>query len=55
MSDAPGRFEAPPPARPPREPLFNVPLVALLIAASIPLLYLFQRDLPDIGMSMICW
>ena len=52
MSDAPGRFEAPPPARPPREPLFNVPLVALLIAASIPLLYLFQRDLPDMGMSM---
>lgn len=52
MSDAPGRFEPPQHARPPREPLFNVPLVALLIAASIPLLYLFQRDLPDMGMSM---
>lgn len=51
MSDAPGRFEPPQPARP-REPMFNVPVAALLIAASIPLLYLFQRDLPDMGMSM---
>ena len=32
--------------------MFNVPLVALLIAASIPVLYVFQRDLPDMGMSM---
>lgn len=51
MSDAPGRFEPPNPARP-REPMFNVPVAALLIAASIPLFYLFQRDLPDMGMSM---
>ena len=32
--------------------MFNVPLVVLLIAASMPTLYLFQRDLPDMGMSM---
>lgn len=32
--------------------MFNVPLVALLIAASIPILYFFQRDLPDLGMSL---
>lgn len=32
--------------------MFNVPLVVLLIAASMPTLYFFQRDLPDMGMSM---
>ena len=32
--------------------MFNAPVAALLIAASIPLLYLFQRDLPDMGMSL---
>lgn len=32
--------------------MFNVPLVVLLIAVSMPTLYLFQRDLPDMGMSM---
>ena len=29
--------------------MFNVPLVVLLIAASMPTLYFFQRDLPDMG------
>lgn len=32
--------------------MFNVPLVVLLIAASMPTLFFFQRDLPDMGMSM---
>lgn len=32
--------------------MFNVPLVVLLIAVSMPTLFFFQRDLPDMGMSM---
>ena len=32
--------------------MFNVPLVVLLIVASMPTLYLFHRDLPEMGMSM---
>ncbi len=51
MSDAPGRFE-PQNSQPVREPAFNVPLVVLLIVLSMPTLFFFQRDLPDMGMSM---
>ena len=51
MSDAPGRFD-PPNSQPVREPAFNVPLVVLLIVLSMPTLFFFQRDLPDMGMSM---
>jgi len=51
MSDAPGRFD-PQNSRPAREPAFNVPLVVLLIVLSMPTLFFFQRDLPDMGMSM---
>lgn len=51
MSDAPGRFE-PQNSKPVREPAFNVPLVVLLIVLSMPTLFFFQRDLPDMGMSM---
>ena len=51
MSDAPGRFD-PQNSQPVREPAFNVPLVVLLIVLSMPTLFFFQRDLPDMGMSM---
>lgn len=51
MSDAPGRFD-PQNSKPAREPAFNVPLVVLLIVLSMPTLFFFQRDLPDMGMSM---
>jgi membrane associated rhomboid family serine protease len=51
MSDAHGRFD-PQNSKPVREPAFNVPLVVLLIAASMPVLFYFQRQLPDMGMSM---
>lgn len=52
MSDAHGRFDGPPNGKPPREKAFNVPLVVLLIALSMPVLFYFQRQLPDMGMSM---
>ncbi len=52
MSDAHGRFDGPPNGKPPREKAFNVPLVVLLIAVSMPVLFYFQRQLPDMGMSM---
>lgn len=52
MSDAHGRFDGPSNGKPPREKAFNVPLVVLLIALSMPVLFYFQRQLPDMGMSM---
>jgi len=51
MSDAPGRFE-PQNSQPSRQPAFNEPLVVLLLVVSMPTLFFFQRDLPDMGMSM---
>jgi membrane associated rhomboid family serine protease len=51
MSDAPGRFE-PQNSQPSRQPAFNAPLVVLLLVVSMPTLFFFQRDLPDMGMSM---
>lgn len=47
MSDSHGRFEAPR-----GEKAFNAPVPVLLIAGSMPLLYLLQLQLPDQGISM---
>ena len=38
--------------RPPREKIFNAPFLPLLIAASMPVLFLLQERLPDQGLSM---
>ena len=48
------RFDGPP-AEPRREPVFNVPLLALLVAVSMPALFLFQSGSPDawIGMAFV--
>ena len=45
MDPVPGRF-----AGPPREKIFNAPLLPVLIAASMPALYFFQERLPDQGL-----
>jgi len=42
------RFDTPQP----HEPMFNVPLPVLLIALSMPVLFFFQQQLPDMGASM---
>jgi membrane associated rhomboid family serine protease len=42
------RFDTPQP----HEPMFNVPLPVLLIALSMPVLFFFQQQLPDMGGSM---
>ena len=44
MDPVPGRFDGPP-----REKIFNAPLLPVLIAASMPALYFFQERLPDQG------
>ena len=44
MDPASGRFDGPP-----REKIFNAPLLPVLIAASMPALYFFQQRLPDQG------
>jgi membrane associated rhomboid family serine protease len=57
MSDRPpdsvaGPWEGPrrePPPTPGREPLFNAPPAAVLLALSMPLLFLVQLQLPDQG------
>ena len=48
MSDHDGRFEGPPT----REKVFNAPPTVLLIALSMPVLFFFQRQLPDMGAGM---
>ncbi|MGO4410889.1 MULTISPECIES: rhomboid family intramembrane serine protease [unclassified Brevundimonas] len=40
------------PTHPQRERIFNAPFLAVLIAASMPVLYWFQERLPDDGMAM---
>jgi membrane associated rhomboid family serine protease len=35
-----------------REAVFNAPLVAVLLAASMPLMFLVQRQLPDFGLGL---
>lgn len=47
MEPAPGRFDGPP-----RERVFNAPLLAVLIALSMPALYLFQNAAPDHWMGL---
>jgi membrane associated rhomboid family serine protease len=37
---------------PPRERLFNAPLVSILVVISIPALFIVQRELPDGGVSL---
>lgn len=37
---------------PRRERVFNAPLVAILVAVSIPALFIVQRELPDGGLSL---
>ena len=44
----PDRFDGPPP----RERIFNAPLLALLVAASMPALYLFQERSHDFWLSL---
>ena len=39
-----------PPTPPAREPVFNAPIVAILLALSIPGLYALQMQLPDTGL-----
>ena len=34
------------------QPIFRAPFLALLVAASMPLLFWFQLGLPDFGLSM---
>lgn len=46
---APDRFEPVHP-RPPREKIFNAPLLPVLIALSMPGLYALQSRLPDLGL-----
>lgn len=46
MSSLDPRFDVPPPVR---EPVFNAPLLALLVGASMPALYFFQERLADGG------
>ena len=48
MSEPERRFDRPPP----QEPMFNAPVAALLIAASMPVLFFFQERLPDMGAGM---
>lgn len=43
--------DAPSPAQPPREHIFNAPLAPVLLAASIPLSYFLQGFLPDQGLA----
>ena len=43
MDPQPGRFDGPPP----KEPVFNAPLPAVLLAASMPALYFFQERSRD--------
>lgn len=45
----PTHSASPPPSR---EKMFNAPLLPVLIAASMPVLYFFQERLPDQGLSM---
>lgn len=44
-------IDAPGPAQPPRERIFNAPLAPLLLAASIPALYFFQIRMPHEGLA----
>lgn len=37
---------------PPRERVFNAPLVSILVAVSIPALFIVQRELPDGGLGL---
>lgn len=46
MQLPPGRFDGPP-----REKILNAPLVAVLLAVSMPLLFIGQQRLPDGGLS----
>ena len=50
-----GRFDLPEHSAPPRERIFNAPLLPLLVAASMPVLYLAQSQSPDgwIGMALM--
>ncbi len=53
MSDPDGRFAAPPNSEGPKsERLFNAPVAVVLIALSMPVLFFFQRQLPDMGAAM---
>ena len=49
MASDPDRFAAPI-VQPVREPVFNAPLPAILLALSIPCLYALQTRLPDEGL-----
>ena len=49
MASDPDRFAAPI-VQPAREPVFNAPLPAILLALSIPCLYALQTRLPDEGL-----
>lgn len=44
-------IDEPRPSQPPRERIFNAPLAAVLLAASIPVLFFLQMRLPDQGLA----
>ncbi|WP_299173409.1 rhomboid family intramembrane serine protease [uncultured Brevundimonas sp.] len=50
MSEPDGRFDGPP--KPTSEKMFNAPLPVVLIALSMPVLFFFQLQLPDMGADM---
>ncbi|CAN5290358.1 rhomboid family intramembrane serine protease [soil metagenome] len=50
MEPTQDRFGGPAGEAEPRQPIFNAPLAPLLVALSIPVLYLFQSHLADAGM-----
>lgn len=53
MSEPDGRFAGPPPPGGQHsERLFNAPAPVILIALSMPVLFFFQRQLPDMGAGM---
>lgn len=53
MSEPDDRFDGPPLSDPPKsEAVFNAPLSVVVVALSMPVLFFFQRQLPDMGASM---
>ena len=53
MSEPDDRFDGPPHSDPPKsEAVFNAPLSVVVVALSMPVLFFFQRQLPDMGASM---
>lgn len=53
MSEPDDRFDGRPLSDPPKsEAVFNAPLSVVVVALSMPVLFFFQRQLPDMGTSM---